>query len=365
MGPCLIFLTSLLFGIAVAEGEVNVPVAGPAPGCSVDSEEVGLLQGPQRFKAQGSVPLTADRGGSEVRKPGCQRGGKGATTTTNTTTTTKLALTITTQPDVVGYYVWTWSSSTTVPTGATIGVCFSGYAEVATALSQCSSVEANLVGTKYLSIGGGGKNDYGLITADRLTAVGAAAATILSAGYEGVIFDIEEVSGSTDEINDALDAAVAALKASGLAAAVTTSHSCPYKCTGCDSSALVASWLKNADIGMLSPQLYTLGTESKIDTTPTAGCPWSLYANATAVVAPSIVQASQYDSAEAFFATEGVTTGGYFVWATSSSPSGCSSCSGGDNCYVSGWAVPCSTTDQSTCTSEGGDWCGSGCSTCS
>ncbi|CAE8681413.1 unnamed protein product, partial [Polarella glacialis] len=289
--------------------EVNVPVAGPAPGCSVDSEEVGLLQGSQLFKAQGSVPLTADRGGSEVRKPGCQRGGKGATTTTNTTTTTKLALTIATQPDVVGYYVWTWSSSTTVPTGATIGVCFSGYAEVATALSQCSSVEANLVGTKYLSIGGGGKNDYGLITADRLTAVGAAAATILSAGYEGVIFDIEEVSGSTDEINDALDAAVASLKASGLAAAVTTSHSCPYKCTGCDSSALVASWLKNADIGLLSPQLYTLGTESKIDTTPTSGCPWSLYANATAVVAPSIVQASQYDSAEAFFATEGVGIG--------------------------------------------------------
>ncbi|CAE8644151.1 unnamed protein product [Polarella glacialis] len=335
--PCVIFLTS----------------------CSVDSEDVGLLQGPQRFK---SVSLTTDRGGSEVGKQGRQRGGKGSTTTT-TTTTYKLASTMTTQSDVLGYYARTGSNGTTVPYHANMGVCVSGYEEVATAISQCSSSRRHLVGTKYLSIGG--VSYPGLITADRLTAVGAATASIWDAGYEGVIFDIEEVSGSTDEINNALDAAVAALKAAGLAAAVTTSHSCPYSCSGCDGSALVASWVKNADIGILSPQLYTTangtGTEvAHVNLTPTAGCPWSLYANARASVAPSMPKASDYSAmAVALFATEGVTTGGTIVWATASRSRGCSSCSGWECCYNAVWAVPCSfiKTDQSTCTSEGGNWC--------
>jgi len=66
MGPRVIYLASLLLHIAVEGAEVNVPVAGPAPGCAVDSEDVGLLQGPQRFKAPESVSLTSNLGGSEV-----------------------------------------------------------------------------------------------------------------------------------------------------------------------------------------------------------------------------------------------------------------------------------------------------------
>ena len=77
------------------------------------------------------------------------------------------------------------------------------------------------------------------------------------------MFDVEEVEGSSGTMVPAFAKAFAAVKRGGLRVAVTTSHSAPYQCdTPEDAVAFVKAWTADANIDILSPQLYSSGSES-------------------------------------------------------------------------------------------------------
>jgi hypothetical protein len=75
------------------------------------------------------------------------------------------------------------------------------------------------------------------------------------------------------------------------------------------------SFLSNANIDYISPQLYTSGEESSNDYSTIGGVQWKEYANAKGAVVPSIVKASMYSNAQSYFANFRVTTKGYIQWA--------------------------------------------------
>ena len=139
--------------------------------------------------------------------------------------------------------------------------------------------------------------------------------------YEGLMFDVEEVSGSAAELLPAFGAVFAAAKKAGLLVGVTTSHSAPYQTdTPAVAIALVKAWVADSRIDILSPQLYSSGSEPAPEFAPTAscaaaGCGWDLYRGAKAQLAPSIVDASQYEAVRAFFAANiSMQTAGFIEW---------------------------------------------------
>ncbi len=76
--------------------------------------------------------------------------------------------------------------------------------------------------------------------------------TVIALGYDGIVFDIEqstEIIGIPD-----WNAAFEAVRAAGLIVMVTISHFLPYGLP--NNAALVADWLQNPRIDVLSPQLY-------------------------------------------------------------------------------------------------------------
>ena len=84
--------------------------------------------------------------------------------------------------------------------------------------------------------------------------------------------------------------------------------------------ALVKAWVADSRIDILSPQLYSSGSEPAPEFAPTAscaaaGCGWDLYRGAKAQLAPSIVDASQYEAVRAFFAANvSMQTAGFIEW---------------------------------------------------
>ena len=80
-----------------------------------------------------------------------------------------------------------------------------------------------LAGTKYLTLSG--ENSAGVFNEAALTAIASSVADITSAGNEGVMFDVEEMQGSSGTMVPAFAHAFAAVKGAGLRVAVTTSHS--------------------------------------------------------------------------------------------------------------------------------------------
>ena len=135
------------------------------------------------------------------------------------------------------------------------------------------------------------------------------------------MFDAEEIVGSASAMVPAFHGAFAACKAANLSVGVTTSHSAPYQTdTPADAVALIKAWAADASIDILSPQLYSSGSEAAPEFAETAsckdaGCTWALYTGSKAAFAPSIVDATQLDAVEAYFKPMGIATAGYFQWA--------------------------------------------------
>lgn len=207
-----------------------------------------------------------------------------------------------------GWYKWTWSTAVNAPQGTNSTVLFSGYADVQKALSNSASVKKIPGKTYYLSVGGGNVN--GRFTAATLTQFIANVGQVKTAGYAGVCFDVEEGDAGLAPL---FSNAFAACVKEGLVVMVTTSHSAPFGIT--DASTLVNSWVKDSNIGILSPQLYTSGTETTPDVETSMGVAWSIYKDSKAKFAPSIVSANQYPDVQKFFGGQGIGTNGYFVWA--------------------------------------------------
>jgi len=209
---------------------------------------------------------------------------------------------------VVGYWDKTWSPGTG-PSGTNIGVAFSGYANVNLALQNGRQVINHLEGAKYLSIGGGAKST-GSITAAVLEDVVSGVQNRLFTGYQGIAFDVEVGDAG---LESQYEAAFAAVKAGGLKVLVTVSHSEPYGIS--DAKTLMKAFIASSNIDILSPQLYSSGSESQNDYTA-VGTPWSAYSASKALIAPSIVAASYYSSAVNYFAQHGVKLSGFIQWKT-------------------------------------------------
>jgi hypothetical protein len=213
----------------------------------------------------------------------------------------------------VGYYDWTWSSAADWGMGsdANLGVAFSGWADVANALDESSSMMSSLPGKKYLSIGGGNANGH--LTAARLTALNDAIVRGDLDDYDGVCYDVEEGDAGMES---AFAESFSVAKANGFSVLVTVSHSAPYGFS--DKEALMNSFFESDDIDMISPQLYTSGYEAANDYAYTMT--WSEYAKSKAAIVPSIVRADFYADAQDFFASPArsglsVQTAGYIQWA--------------------------------------------------
>eukprot|EP00757_Euglenozoa_sp_SAG-D1_P004912 gene4912-2367_t len=238
----------------------------------------------------------------------------------------------------VGYYAWTWGSGSYGPPNANAGVAFSGWNNVDTAISQlrCNgpgqimmlrydSTKPALKGIKFLCIGGG--NNNGIITVAVLDSTGNNAAKIKTAGYGGVILDVEEATGSAADLNAAFASALQKLKAEGLVTGITPSHSAPYKTdTSAIAVALVNAWVASDYLDFISPQMYTTGYETtpQYDLTSTCSptCTWDLYKNAKPALAPSVVDHTHYAAVQSFFANKGITTKGFFQWAQAGTDEG-------------------------------------------
>ena len=192
-------------------------------------------------------------------------------------------------------------------TNQNVGIAFSGYADISTALQQSSAVAAKIPVAKYLSVGGG--NSAGSMTATILNAITAAIQANQLSGYHGICYDVEE---GTSGLESAFAQSFAAAKAAGLKVFVTVSHSQPYAIN--DASSLMQSFFNDSYIDYISPQLYTSGTESSNDYTA-VGTPWTSYASAKAAIVPSIVCASYYASAVNYFKSQGITLQGYIEWS--------------------------------------------------
>ncbi|CAK0799420.1 unnamed protein product [Prorocentrum cordatum] len=205
-----------------------------------------------------------------------------------------------------------------------MGICFNGYEDVDTAISECTKEVGTLQPAKWLSIGGNGA-PHGVITPDVLSSAASSGDTIIAAGYAGVIFDVEVAVGTNDALVSGFTSASQTLTSKGLQVGVTTSHSGPVEVSGgADAATLVKCWVADPNMAVLSPQLYTTGEEDTPDFDTTASCSactWELWQGSSGAFAPSIVTASQYDEVSTYFSSEhGITTGGYIQWQQSPSP---------------------------------------------
>jgi hypothetical protein len=204
---------------------------------------------------------------------------------------------------VQGYYDKTWAPRA-APAGTNLGVAFSGWARATRALSDAAVTFPSLVGSKYLSIGGG--NGNGRWTLASITELNSQLSTIGTTGYVGVCYDIEEGdSGLASALTDSF----AQAKAAGLKVLVTVSHSAPYGIS--DAGVVMAAIASSADVDYLSPQLYTSGDETANDYTGT----WTLFKTANAAIVATITTPRLYSSAQTYFSQQqGITLSGFIAW---------------------------------------------------
>jgi len=218
----------------------------------------------------------------------------------------------------MGYYSWNWGAGSVGPPGATHGVAFAGYPDVQRSIdaykySWCCPA---LLGAKLLDLGGG--NSQGAWSAQLLQNVVRDVSLVRPAGYDGIMFDVEEVQGDESIVSD-FAAAFAATKAAGLQCHVTTSHSAPYKADSpAVSVALIKAWVTDANIDSLSPQIY--GDQQGPNFAETnfckaQGCTWELYRGTNVTIAPSLFVRSNYAAAQRWFKENlDIELGGYFEW---------------------------------------------------
>ena len=225
---------------------------------------------------------------------------------------------------IVGYYAPTWGMASVGQGNANVGVAFSGWNDITTALSESDGLE--LKGTQYLSLGG--SSEQGIFTPDTVKQMGEECADIKDAGYEGVCFDVEVTRGGA-KLLDELETAYGKCKEAGLVVMVTTSHTAPTGVTlGKMRQELIKHWVKSKNIDIISPQLYTWGGEEKPEydqTWPCAdqgfNCTWDAYKGSNAKFMPSLVEfEGHFGKVRNFFKEMGLPVTGYFQWKLVLSP---------------------------------------------
>jgi len=211
------------------------------------------------------------------------------------------------QSQVRGIWYWTWSSSANMG-NKNLGVAFSGWVDPDQAIAASQPIIGKLLGSKYISLGGGNANGHW--TGAVLQKIASACNAGKFKGYTGIAFDIEEGDSG---LSGAFRTAFTACKSKGLKILITVSHSAPYGIS--DASALMQSFFSNKNIDYFSPQLYTSGSEGANDYSTAGGVPWSQYKSVSGRVIPSIVGGTYYADAQKYFAKLGITTVGYVQWS--------------------------------------------------
>ena len=242
---------------------------------------------------------------------------KKASTKEAATTPSSSASKLSPQAKNMGYWDWTWSG-TACPQNATLSMAFSGWAEVKTALQNSAKCQPCLVGTTYLSIGGG--NNNGRFNVTVLNDINNAIQAGKLAGYDGIAYDVE---GGDSGLSQAFTNSFKTAKENGFKVLVTVSHSAPYGIT--DADTLMKAFFADDNIDILSPQLYSTGEEGSNEYATTSGTTttWADYATSKAAVVPSIIHSSWYNDpespnnstdAKAYFEEQGVELQGYIQW---------------------------------------------------
>ncbi len=208
----------------------------------------------------------------------------------------------------IGYWDKTWAT-TPPPTGATMGIAFSGWTDPGQALANSNPIKASLAGAKFISLGGG--NENGAFRAASFAPINQAIAGGHFAGWDGIAYDVELGDSG---LENAFASSFALAKAQGFQVLVTISHSAPYGIS--DAYSLMQTFFANPQIDFLSPQLYTTGKEAQNDYATSAGVTWPMYANAKAKIVPSIVSTTFWPDGQKYFANQGVTLSGYVRWGT-------------------------------------------------
>jgi hypothetical protein len=206
-----------------------------------------------------------------------------------------------------GLWWWTWTSAVDgLDSKTNLVVAFSGWTDVNKALGESNPLLSKMLGTKFISLGGGNQN--GRWTNAAITSIQSACAARLFPGYDGITFDIEEGDSGLN-----FEDCFKTCKQSGYAVMVTVSHSSPYGVP--DSARLMRSFFTDPNIDYLSPQLYTGGQETANDFATTAGVQWSEYGASKAKIVPAIVSGSMYPDCQRQMAGHGVPIVGYIQWS--------------------------------------------------
>jgi hypothetical protein len=237
---------------------------------------------------------------------------------------------------IKGYYspTWTTPAGSVGPDGATDGVEFSGWPTLKKALDTYANSGAPAIPStqnRWISIGGG--EDTGILKTDGLKTLKTDIETKGSAGFtgiHGICYDIEKTEGDLADLKDAFKNVFQATVDAGLKAMITVSHSAPYQTKDKDgkkdasiSVGLMKAFLADTNVSIISPQLYSSGKETEpewaeTDSCKAKGCTWKLYkdkAHSNLVIAPSIVEHSQYSSVSDQCSTKfGKACGGFFQW---------------------------------------------------
>ena len=219
----------------------------------------------------------------------------------------------------IGYYAPTWGMGSIGPDEATVGVAFSGWNTVETALAESSGVE--LKGTHYLSLGGA--SEQGTFNPETVAKMGDDCGMIKEAGYEGVVFDVEVTRGG-QKLVDTLEETFKKCKDADLLVMVTTSHTAPTGVSlGSIRLDLIDSWVKSENVDIISPQLYTWGGEEEPEfdsTWPCDDCKFSRYKGSKAQFMPSVVNGEHMKAVKKYFDKLHIPVSGFFQWQAVLSP---------------------------------------------
>lgn len=211
------------------------------------------------------------------------------------------------QSETIGMWIQTWAPGNNLPEGINTGIAFNGWVNISDAISNSSQIFDKLPPFKYLSLGGG--NASGAWTEANLSSNLEAINNGDIDAYDGIVFDCEIGEGG---LYDSFNACFAALKAKDKKVIFTTSHTGPYGFL--DAEIFMTSILACDNIDVLSPQLYTNGTEPENDYSA-GDVPWSQWETTTIPIAPSIVTANLYpDAVEWFKNNLNITLQGFIQW---------------------------------------------------
>lgn len=217
-----------------------------------------------------------------------------------------------------GHWEKTWRVDSSKFQEANFGLAFSGHSDVGKAISESSKVYNTLAGNKCITIGGGNSN--GRWTKEVLSDINRAIDGGAFQNYYGISFDVEE---GDIGLKDMFKHTFSRAKSAGFFVIVAFSHTAPYGIT--DARDLMMSFIYDNNIDVLSPIMYSTGTEyssssqqSPVDTSETYGknVPWELFQYSKAEVVPSLWNKNLYDSAAQFLQQKGVTPNGYIAWCS-------------------------------------------------